>query len=268
MVDGHRREVVADCTLDARLIAGLDTPDQAPHDSCRRHFRLEAPDLPIIFAVNRIEREPGHGGRTVMCAGRDSASANHAGQRMLADGKVHDIVAVAGGPDPCLGDSRRRPRGDRFFAQEQAGKSTRERLDHLGDRRRVRVQRRHAERSRHQVRGGNLAEHVGRRCHRIGGTGLCACDDLPAIVNEHRDSGRISNFETEHGIRQCYVSPVQSVCSCSLRPASGTLSMPASSRRNSARSIRDNSNISCRSSGALMTITPLVCSGGKRRSSR
>ena len=51
-----RSSLTASC--DARSIAGLDAPDQAAHDAGGGDFGFEAAGLPVVLALDRVERQP------------------------------------------------------------------------------------------------------------------------------------------------------------------------------------------------------------------
>ena len=85
VVERDRGEIVADRVLHARAIAGLDAPDQPPHDAGRRDFGFEAADLPVVLALDRVERQPGDGRRATVRAGHGTPCADDAGHRVIAD---------------------------------------------------------------------------------------------------------------------------------------------------------------------------------------
>ena len=63
VIDGDRREIAVDRVLHARAIAGLDAPDEPPDDAGGGDFGLETADLPVVLALDRIQRQPGRPSR-------------------------------------------------------------------------------------------------------------------------------------------------------------------------------------------------------------
>src|SRR5439155_26464221 len=92
----------------------------------------------------------------------------------------------------------------------------------------------------------------------------------PALVDDDGPGTEDAVRQHHFGARQDDHSSslLQSVWTCSLRPVSGKGARASSLSPNSSRSIRVTRAIICRSSGAWITSTPPLSSGGKRRSSR
>ena len=58
MIEGHRRQIAVGHLLNFRIVTGFDAPDQAADDPRRGDFGLQAAGLPIVLALDRVEREP------------------------------------------------------------------------------------------------------------------------------------------------------------------------------------------------------------------
>ena len=201
--------------LHVRFVARLDAPDQPPHDAGGRDLGVEAAGPLVVFALDRVEREPRHGRRTAAGARHRLPAANDAGRRVLGHRKVDEIAGAARRADPRFGDRARCPRADDGALPKQLGKASRDRFNRRGRRRRFGIQCRDAERHwRARTRGGTLDGlddlYGGGREIGAGGIGPGAHH---ALVVDHQCQGRrVTNLETGGGWHRRYGSPVQSLC--------------------------------------------------------
>ena len=104
--DGDGGEVAVHHVQHARPIAGLDAPDQPAHDAGRGHFRLEAAGLPVVLALDRIERQPRDVGGASARAELRHALPDDAAGRVIVHGKEHDVLHALRRADPRLGHRR------------------------------------------------------------------------------------------------------------------------------------------------------------------
>src|SRR6185369_17420366 len=93
--------------LHARLIARLDAPDQPPDDARGGDFGFEAADLPVVLALDRIQREPGDGGGAPMAAVDRAPVPHDAADRVVGHAEEDDVLETAADAEPRLGDGGR-----------------------------------------------------------------------------------------------------------------------------------------------------------------
>ena len=225
VVGGDRRKVAVDRIVHARAIAGLDPPDDPPDDAGGGDFGFETAGLAVVFALDRVQRQPGDRGARPRAPLRATPSRTMPPRAMLADREEDHILHAAGGADPRFGGGSGGARLHRAVFVGRPANRGASCDDRRGYRRRVGVD------------GGN-ADDAGaepsRRCDLIdraaaaapqvaGRIHLRARHDAALLVDRDGDRAASSELETDH-------SRPQSLFACSLRPSSGSATRSSASR--------------------------------------
>ena len=192
MLHGDRRVVAVRRVEHARPIAGLDAPDEPPHDARRGDLRFEAAGLAVVLAFDGVQREPRDRRGAPARAGHRRAGANHAADRVIAAREEDDVVYAARGADPRFGDGRGRPRRRDAVLRERAADAGGERGRRRRNRRGLGQRRRDPELARAVPRGDDAGYGAfGRRREIAVGRDDRARFDGAAVVDAHGDRARV-----------------------------------------------------------------------------
>ena len=105
-VGGDRLEV-AGALEDGGTVARLNPPGEPARDPLVADLGRQAAELPIVLALDRIERQPRGGAGEAVRAGPVPAVEQDAGKHALANFQHDGVARAAGGAHPRLGHDRR-----------------------------------------------------------------------------------------------------------------------------------------------------------------